>query len=134
MSWAAVEIHVSPSGNDAQAGTQSAPLKTLAAARDAVRNRAGKEPVTIHVGDGVYYLPETLLFTPRDSGSEKFPVLYQATREGGAVLSGGARLELDWKESPGGIYSATTPRGIEIDQLFIDGKRLRMARPLPASG
>jgi hypothetical protein len=127
-SWAAIEIYVSPSGNNQHAGSRGAPLKTLAAARDAVRNRVGKEPVTIHVEDGVYYLPETLLFTPEDSGSAKFPVLYQATREGGAVLSGGVRLELQWKPGPDGIQSATTPRGIGIDQLFLNGKRLRMAR------
>ena len=34
VSIPAVEIHVSPTGNDAAAGTAGAPLATLAAARD----------------------------------------------------------------------------------------------------
>ena len=119
----AAELHVSPSGNDTNSGTQAAPFKNLAAARDAARRFAGKEAVTIHVADGVHYLPETLLFTAADSGSEKFSVIYQAANEGKAVLSGGLKLDLKWQAHSDGIFKATTPAGLAIDQLFIDGSR-----------
>ena len=79
----AADLHVSTSGSDSHPGTRAAPFRTIAAARDAARKFAGKEPVTVHVADGVYYLPETLVFTPADSGTGKNPVIYQAANEGG---------------------------------------------------
>lgn len=100
----------------------------MAAARDAARKVVGKEAVTIHVGDGIYYLPETLVLTPADSGSAEFPVVYHAVNEGRAVLSGGSELKLDWKPYRDGIFQATTPQGLEVDLLFINGKAQRMAR------
>lgn len=124
----ALELHVSPKGRDNNPGTPNAPLATLAAARDAARQAAGKEAVTVQVGDGIYYLPETLVFTPEDSGSTEFPVVYRAMNEGKAVLSGGSELKLEWKPYRDGIFQAATPEGWEIDQLFIDGKSRRMAR------
>ena len=126
----AEDIHVSPIGNDTNPGTTAAPVKSLAAARDAARHFAGNEPVTVHVADGIYYLPETLVFTAVDSGSEQHPVTYVAENEGGAVLSGGAKLELEWQPSSDGdgIFEAATPEGLEIDQLFVNGTSQRMAR------
>jgi hypothetical protein len=124
----AADLHVSPSGNDSQPGTAEAPLVTMAAARDAARRFAGKEAVTIHVADGIYYLPETLVLTPTDSGTADFPVIWRAEHEGKAILSGGVKLALEWKPYRDGIYQATTPANLSIDQLFIDGARQRMAR------
>jgi hypothetical protein len=124
----AANLHVAPSGNDGNPGTRAAPFRTLAAARDAARRFAGKESVTVHVADGIHYLPETLVFTPADSGTEAHPVTYQAVNEGKAVLSGGLKLDLAWKAGANGVFTATTPPGLAIDQLFIDGRRQRMAR------
>jgi len=124
-----VELYVSPDGSDAFAGTTKAkPFASLEKARDAARSLAGKNPVTVHVADGIYYLPETLIFTPADSGSEKNPVVYKADNEGGAVLSGGSKLELEWIAYEDGIFMAKTPKGLEIDQLFVNGTAQRMAR------
>lgn len=127
----ALDLHVSPAGEDTNAGTKAAPLASLAAARDAARKVVGKEAVTIHVGDGIYYLPETLVFTSADSGSAEFPVVYRAVNEGRAVLSGGSELKLHWKSYRDGIFQAATPQGLQglqVDQLFINGKAQRMAR------
>ena len=124
----ALDLYVAPNGSDTNPGTEIAPLATLAAARDTARKVAGKEAVTVYVGDGVYYLPETLVFTPADSGSEELPVVYRAVNEGRAVLSGGSELQLAWKPFRDGIFQAATPQGLEIDQLFINGKAQRMAR------
>ena len=122
------DIYVSPNGRDSNPGTIDAPLATLAAARDTARPVAGKETVTVHVADGVYYLPETLAFTPADSGSAEHPVIYQSKNEGQALLSGGASLDLTWLPYKNGIFLAMTPSGLVIDQLFIDGQNQRMAR------
>jgi hypothetical protein len=124
----AAEIHVAPDGNDGNPGTMLKPLATLQAARDAARPFAGREAVTIHVAPGIYYLPQTLVLTHEDSGSEQHPVAYRATTEGAAVLSGGSLLDLDWKPFRDGIYQAATPAGLVLDQLFVDGVRQHMAR------
>lgn len=122
------DFYVSPHGGDSNRGTKESPFASLAAARDAARPVAGTEAVTVHVADGVYYLPETLMFTAADSGSAGHPVLYRAENEGKAVLSGGSRLDLNWTLSRDGVFQARTPAGLAIDQLFIDGKNQRMAR------
>jgi len=124
----AIEVYVSPLGADTNPGTKNQPLASLAAARDVAQRVAGKEPVTVHVADGVYYLPETLVFASVDSGSVACPVIYRAENEGGAVLSGGSKLDLTWELHGTGIFQAKTPAGMEIDQLFINGKNQRMAR------
>ncbi len=125
----ALDLYVSPAGSDAFVGTtQEKPVASLAKARDLARPYAAKKAVTVHVADGVYYLPETLTFASQDSGSEKNPVVYKADNEGGAVLSGGSKLELNWTSYKDGIFQAKTPQGLEVDQLFINETAQRMAR------
>ena len=116
----AADIYVSPRGTDTNSGLKNAPLASLVRARDLAH---GKKDVTVHVADGVYYLPETLVFSPVDSG-----VAYKAENEGGAVLSGGSKLDLKWTSYKDGIFKAKTPKGLAIDQLFINGVNQRMAR------
>ena len=127
-SASAMDLYVSPSGNDSNPGTQESPVASLAVARDKARQFAGNEPVTIHFADGIYYLPETLVFAPEDSGSATNPVVYKATTEGGAILSGGSALKLTWEPHENGIFKAQTPDGLTIDQVFVDGTNQRMAR------
>ncbi|MDB2607084.1 peptide-binding protein, partial [Zobellia sp.] len=124
----ALDIYVSPNGSDSNRGTKNRPLATFVAAQKKARAFAGKESVTIYFADGVYYLPETIVFDPDDSGTEKHPILYRAQNEGGAVLSGGMKLELTWKPYKDGVFKAKTPKGIVIDQVFVDGLNQRMAR------
>ena len=121
LSASTLEIHVDPAGSDANPGTNAAPLATIAKARDVLRasNQLGKQPMTVTLADGVYYLPETLTFTPEDSGSKEHPVVYRAKNRGKAVISGGLKLELDWQPYQNGIFQAKTPAGLDIDQLFI---------------
>ena len=122
------DLYVSPTGSDGQPGTSTAPLKTLEAAQKLARTKAGKEPVTVAVLDGTYYLDQPLVFTSEDSGSAGAPVTYRAAHEGKAILSGGVRLQLSWEPYQNGIFKAKTPPGIRLDQLFVDGVRQRMAR------
>ncbi len=124
----AVDLYVAPSGSDTNRGRITDPLASIAAAQKMARAYSGKEAVTVHVADGTYYLPETLVFTPEDSGTAQSPVVYKSYNEGGAVLSGGSELRLTWQLYRDGIFKATTPAGLEIDQLFIDGRNQRMAR------
>jgi hypothetical protein len=102
----AAEIHVRPGDNLADA--------VRAARRD-------KATVTVHAG--TYYLPETLKLTGDDNG-----LTLQAAPGETVVLSGGQKLDLQWEPYKDGIMQAKTPAGLSIDQLFVNGKRQRMAR------
>lgn len=125
---AAADLYVSPTGGDNHSTLAGRVFRSLSAAQSAARRHAGKEPVTIHLAPGVYYLPTPLVFTPSDSGAERAPVVYQGEAGGEVVISGGARLQLDWKPYRNGIFQAETPPGLEIDQLWINGQRQWMAR------
>jgi hypothetical protein len=123
-----LNLHLSPAGNDASPGTAAHPLATLASAQRAARAAAGKKPVTVWVHAGTYYLPETLRFTAEDSGTAEAPVLYVAVPGEQPVISGGARLQLDWEPFRDGVFQAKTPAGLAMDQLFVNGQRQHMAR------
>lgn len=121
-------LHVSPTGDDRACGGRDAPLRGPFSAQARARAHAGRGPVTIVFADGVYPLPETLVFTPEDSGTVEAPVEYRAENEGRAVLSGGLELRLQWRPFRSGIFVADTPAGISFDQLFVNGRRQTMAR------
>lgn len=128
LSTIAMDIYVDPSGNDNNSGSKTQPVASLRTAQKLMRPKLGKEAITIHVADGIYYLDETLIFTPKDSGTAQFPLVIKAQNEGKAILSGGSKLELKWTNYKDGILHAPTPAGLIIDQLFINGKKQRMAR------
>ena len=100
----AMTVYVSPTGVDTNSGTRDAPLRTLEAARDAVRrSRAGRPDRprgVVTLLDGVYRRTQPLRLTARDSG-----VVWRAENRGKAVLNGSVRL--DWR----------TPGAAEADRL-----------------
>lgn len=125
---AAREFFVSPVGDDAHPGSIAQPFATLYRAQQAVRSVAGREPVTIFLRGGTYYLPETFVLTPDDSGTRESPVVYRAYGDEEATISGGARLDLKWEPYRDGIMKAKVPARLSTDQLFVDGVRQHMAR------
>jgi hypothetical protein len=124
----ASEIHVSPSGRDNGSGSLNDPFRSLATAQRAARQMAGRQSVMVLLHAGVHYLPETLVFTAEDSGTSDHPVTWAAAPGGEVVLSGGVRLAPRWRPFRDGILQAEVPKGLVIDQLFVDGRRLPMAR------
>ena len=124
----AADFWVSPQGKDANSGTKARPFATFVAAQRAVAQRKGSGPVTVHFLAGTYYLPQTVVFTDKDSGSKDSPITYMADEGVEAVISGGTRLSLQWKPWRGEIMQARVPAGMESDQLFVNGERQRMAR------
>lgn len=121
-------IYVDAKGNDQNKGSKNAPVATLRRAKDIARETAGKKTITIWVADGTYYLPHTLKFTAEDSGTADKPIVYKAVNEGQAIISGGKKLDVDWKPYKEGIYTASIPADLEINQLFINGTNQQMAR------
>ena len=105
----AAEIHV----------RQDGPIHTLVdAQREARKNKAN---VVVHAG--TYNLPETLVFTNEDSGTE-----YRAADGERVVISGGSKLDLKWEPYKNGIFQANTPTRLVIDQLFVNGELQHLAR------
>jgi Right handed beta helix region len=79
---AVTEYFVSTSGNDANPGTESQPFATLHRARNAVRQlnaRKGvvREPVTVWIQGGTYYLSKPLNLSSEDSGTQTAPIVYR---------------------------------------------------------
>jgi len=119
-------IYVSPDGKDSGDGSAASPFKNISQARDTMRKtRTGGKVV---LKEGVYYLPETLVFVAADSGTPKNPVVYTAAEDAKVVISGGMKLKLKWEKYEGGILKAKTPEDLDIDQFFVNGKRQHMAR------
>jgi len=119
-SVAAAEVHVSPTGDDGSSGTADRPLRTFAAAQQMARQMKAQ---TVVFRAGIYYLPETIVITPEDSGTT-----YVAAPGQTVVVSGGAKLDLHWQPYRDGMFQARTPAGLVIDQLFVNGRRQHMAR------
>lgn len=118
-------IFVSASGNDANPGTKEKPVATFAKAQQLARTLPKDASVKVLFAPGIYYLPETIGFTEADN---KASVIYQSEKEGGAIISGGTLLKLEWKQSEKGIFVAKVKGNPFIDQLYINSKRQRMAR------
>lgn len=90
------DLHVAPSGSDANPGTRAQPLATLAGARGAVRKlkQTGlpKEGVIVHFSAGNYFLAKTIDFTQEDSGSATTPITYRAEPDALVRLTGGREV------------------------------------------
>ena len=131
---AAAEIFVAPTGNDQNPGSRQSPVATLPRARDLARQaKKADEPLTIVLRGGTYYLDETLVLGPEDSGTAAGPVIYQPAQGENVVLSGGRRLRVKWTDyGKLGIKMASLPEvkqgKLDFDQLFVDGRRQHMAR------
>ena len=127
-------IYVSPGGNDVNLGAEEKPVATIARARDLVRQlvTAGlKEDVQVLVHGGTYYLPETLTFDNRDSGTKDYSITYAAYPGEKVVLSGGRRIT-SWKQDGNNLWSIVIPEVTAgrwyFRELYIAGTRAVRAR------
>lgn len=121
-------IHVAPDGKDSWPGTEKKPVATFAKAQQLAREFTTEQDVKVIFEDGIYYLPQTIRFTPEDSRDYPTKVTFCAKNEGKAIISGGQELNLKWQKEANGLYTAHVGNDISIDQLYIDGIRQRMAR------
>ncbi|MFV0591772.1 MAG: right-handed parallel beta-helix repeat-containing protein [Draconibacterium sp.] len=123
------EIYVSPSGDDTASGNKTNPVLTLGRAAELAGAQTQKKTVHVLVDDGTYYLPQTLKLDASVSGTAEHPVIFRTLNPpGGVVISGGQKLNPDWKPFRNGIFSAAIAEDVDIDQLYINGQRQRMAR------
>lgn len=123
-SWSlGADIFVSPDGDDAHAGTEEFPMRSVeAAVRKAGQGHYGKG-CQIILADGIYHLAEPLLLRPVHSG-----LTIRAKNPHKAVLSGAQPFVADWKPFRDGIMRTSVPSGLEMDVLLVNGKPMHMAR------
>ena len=96
----AQEIHVSPSGNDRNTGTESQPLRTLTSARDRMRTlRAdptrNEDYARVIIHGGVYDLAAPLALDARDGGTPEHPLVWTAVPGEKVSITGGRTLRSD---------------------------------------
>ncbi|PWK78654.1 ricin-type beta-trefoil lectin protein [Lentzea atacamensis] len=120
--------YVAPDGNDANPGTVAAPFKTLVRARDVVRAVNANMSGDIHVQlrGGNYPIGNTVDFTPRDSGTNGYRIIYSAYQDETPVLSGGVQVS-GWTQHGGNIWKAPLNRSNKLRALYVNDKRAFMA-------
>ncbi|MBN2294105.1 MAG: right-handed parallel beta-helix repeat-containing protein [Pirellulales bacterium] len=131
-------IHVSPSGDDKNPGTEAKPLKTIwraqCEANNFNQNMTGDIEVILH--DGTYWscenrLSETIVFLNRHNGTGGHDVVYKAAAGATPVISGG-KVITGWKADGKGRWKA--PCGEHFRQLYVNGRRAVRARSPEATG
>jgi hypothetical protein len=102
------QVFVSTYGSDANEGTSTKPLQSLAMAlRKAREMRRLNDPATkngieIILGEGVYKLSEPLFLRPEDAGTNESPTIIRAEEGAHPILSGGVPIG-GWKKAGAGI-------------------------------
>ena len=81
-------IHVSPTGDDRNAGTEVRPFATLARARDEIRQRTAERPINVIIHGGTYRQTATLELDGRDSDTH-----WEAATGEEVRIEGGIRLD-----------------------------------------
>src|ERR1700733_11034060 len=126
----AAAVYVSPSGNDANAGTASAPVRTLQRAQALVRglNQDMTADVTVELEDGFYRMTSPLTLTAADSGTNGYDVVWTAAPGARPVLAGSVQIT-GWAPMSAGspIYVAQAPAGLKTQQLYVNGERATIA-------
>ncbi|WP_327690774.1 RICIN domain-containing protein [Streptomyces sp. NBC_00461] len=120
--------YVAPDGSDTNAGTITAPFKTLQHARDVVRtvNSNMTGDINVFLRGGNYPVSSTINFTPADSGTNGHQVVYAAYQNEKPVLNGGVPVT-GWTQDSGNIWKATLSRDNKLRTLYVNGKRAQMA-------
>ncbi len=113
----AATLHVAPTGDDTNSGTQAAPLHTLQAAAN--RLQPGD---TCLIHGGVYRESVTVTH----SGVTGAPIRFQAAEGEHGVIDGSDMLELKWEKVREGVFKASTHASFR--QLFFDGSMMLEAR------
>jgi len=146
------DYYVSPNGNDSWSGEleepnkgqTDGPFRTLERARDAVRalkKQPGglKDPVTINIRKGTYYLDAPFVLTSDDSGSKGAPISYQAYNDENVVISGGRpitgfkEVEVNGRKMIAAYLPEVKDGKWYFTQLFVNNRRRPRAR-LPRGG
>lgn len=134
-------FHVAIDGSDKSGdGSEMNPFQSIERARDEVRkfNQDMTQDIKVILHAGTYELAETVRFDSRDSASNGYHIVYEATEGEQPVISGGRKIT-GWTEFQDGIYK-TNVGDLRFRQLYVnDTKAVRARTPnageeLPRTG
>lgn len=129
------QLYVAPSGNDSADGSREHPFRTLARAKEAVRELdKSKGDIIVLVANGFYPVKDTIQFSSQDSGNDKCTIHYRAVKNAKPVFAGGEKLETDWRVADdvnwlsNGLKAYKTPlnRKEKLRAIYVNGKRASM--------
>ena len=143
-----MNLYVSPDGSDLFSGTQArnnlpkqdGPFQTLGRAREAIRvlraANGGRltRPVNVYLRGGTYFLPQTLVLTPDDSGTPECPITYAAYRDEKPTVSAGIPVRGWGKTNLNGreVWAAKVPafrsEQESFHEFWVNGHRRTLAR------
>jgi hypothetical protein len=129
MAGTQATFYVSPTGSDDNTGTESAPFKTITAARDAVRaiNTTMTGDIYIMLKGGTYEVSNTITLTPKDGGNNGFRIYYKAVPGETPIVSGATKVT-GWTLHSGSIYKASLNRTTKLRNLYVNDKRALMTK------
>ena len=119
------DLVVAPDGDDNNAGTLEAPLKTFEKAKELLKNNTSDEVVTVWFREGAYLIEDTVEFTADDRSN----VLYRSYPDEEVSFTG-AKAISGWSETTiNGVNAFVTDMPVESDgdyfrSLFKGNKRL----------
>ncbi len=141
-----IVFFIATNGKDTWSGTQpipntdssDGPFATCQRVQQAIRElkkQSTQLPRQIKVifSGGTYYLRKPLVFTAEDSGTELFPIVYQAALLEQAVISGG-RVISGWQETQRRglrLWTVNLPANLQkvnFQHLWVNGERRVRAR------
>ena len=120
-----VTIYISPGGHNANSGTVRQPVASLQQAQQLLRKYRSQfptRPVTVILLPGTYFLDTTLILTSIDGGAQKAPVIFKASEEGKAIISGGIKINTKWNYWKNGIWKTQLTNVDSVQDLFINGR------------
>jgi|GEM_PF-1934085 len=124
------ELYVSPNGNDANNGEESAPFKTIERAKNAVReiSDAMQGDIIVNIKGGYYFLEDTLDFGAEDSGKNGYRIYYRGENSNMPVISGGMKVSgfLPSSDNPA-IWQARVDNVEQIRQLYVNERKAQRA-------
>ena len=119
------DLVVAPYGDDRNAGTPEAPLKTLEKAKELLKNNASADSATVWFREGTYTINNVVEFTSKDKDN----VLYRSYPNEKVYFSG-SRAITGWSETTiNGVKAFVTDVKVDSDDdyfrsLFKGDKRL----------
>lgn len=120
-------LYVAVTGTSGAAGTQKAPLGSIAEALLRARTITSKDTVYIYVGSGTYLLKEPIHISERDQNR----IVIAGAPENKPLLSGGIPIT-GWERTKEGWWKCKVPEvaryGFKFEQLYVNGVRAVRAR------
>ena len=121
---AQLAYYVSPTGDNANAGTIGSPFKTIEKARDVIRTHPNKatSDFIVYLRGGSYFVSSKITFSQSDGGVGNRTVSYQAYAGETPILTGGTPV-IGWTQVPGKPYWQAPVTYTGFRQIYVNAKR-----------